>query len=116
MLTPSAAAEEDELALEPELELTFVLKVVPAADEVAFNELETLLEAEAAALELAFWLGLEATLEADLTWEEDGALELALTLDDGVTLGATEAALETALTFADGAALETETLETALLT
>lgn len=75
LATTAAAAEEDELivleletvlAFEVALELIFVLKVVGAAEELVFGVLETLLEAEEAALELGFWLELEATLGAEL--------------------------------------------------
>ena len=71
LLTTTAAATEDELAFaEPEMELelmlvfelAFVLRVVATAEELAFG----VLEAKEAALELAFWLELPATLEADL--------------------------------------------------
>ena len=77
LATTAAAVEEDELislelgletvlAFEVTLELIFVLKVVGAAEELVFGVLETLLGAEEAALELAFWLELEATLGAEL--------------------------------------------------
>ena len=77
LATTAAAVEEDELvslelgletvlAFEVTLELIFVLKVVGAAEELVFGVLETLLETEEAALELDFWLELEATLGAEL--------------------------------------------------
>lgn len=80
LLTTTAAAVEDELTfaelelvleaelvldLEVPLELAFVLRVVETAEELVFGVLEEALEAKEAALELAFWLELEATLEAD---------------------------------------------------
>lgn len=83
LTTTAAAAEEDELVV---LTLVFVLKVVAVAEELAFGLLETLLEAEEAAL-LAFWLKLEATFEAELA-REAAALALALVLEVGVTLEA----------------------------
>ena len=79
LLTTTPAAAEDELvpgelglelegrlAFEETLELVFVLKVVGTAEELVFGMLETLFEAEEAALELSFWLDVESTLEADL--------------------------------------------------
>lgn len=76
LLLTATPAAPDEVGLEPEgvlafegtLELIFVLKVVGTAEELVFGTVETLFEAkEAAALELAFWLGVESTLEAALT-------------------------------------------------
>lgn len=80
LLATTAAAVEDELifaelelvleaelllALEVPLELAFVLRVVETAEELVFGVLEEVLDAKEAALELAFWFELEATLEAD---------------------------------------------------
>lgn len=58
LATTAAATEEDELIR--------VLRVVAAAEELVFGVLGMLLEAEKPALELTFWLKLEATLDAEL--------------------------------------------------
>ena len=62
LLTTTAAAVEEEL----ELELAFVLGVVATSEELVLGVLRKTLEAEEAVLQFALWLGLKATLVADL--------------------------------------------------
>lgn len=77
LLTTTAAEvalDDDELVLpeldtvlaESTLELILVLRVEGVAEELAFGVLRMLLGAEAAALELAFWLGLGVKIEEKL--------------------------------------------------
>lgn len=103
--TAAAGLEEAGLAFEEvTLELVFVFKVVAAAEELDVGVLETLLEAEEAALELAFELDvgvLEMLLEA-----EEAVLEPAFELKvvaaaEELDIGVLETLLE-----AEGVALE----------
>ena len=69
LLTIVAAAVEEELVfaeLELELELAFVLGVVVTFEGLVLGVLRKTLEAEEAVLQFALWLGLKATLMADL--------------------------------------------------
>ena len=74
-----------------------MLGVVATSEDVVLGVLRATLEAEEAVLQPALWLGLEATLVADLvrdalTWE-DAMLELTWMLGEGATLGAEPAVI-----------------------